>query len=355
MLTLRGKERRKKRKRGAKRREKGEKKKKKICPEQSRRKGWWRRALPAGKNEREKERKRLDAAATATAAAAAAAADDDDDDDDDESKRGVNRGRGNYGYGGYENPRGWAFRGRHKQRTRRKESLPYNNKRRLLLAQHLNCLCVGGPPYWPSRGDATPALVGGCKGWPPPPRPFFSIPLHIPHFVASLISLSLPLSLFPFVFRCSRAFSILRRERLYMRLSVPLSGLWTSKLPPTLCTHPFIATPPPPPPPPPPPLLLLLLLLHHRSLEAATSPGWPFSLGVSAWPLSATTTTTPLRRATLEKVMPRRRRDAARGSYFIPGERNGAAVATTDTDATALAPRIRAADVASKVLASSQM
>ncbi|CAL1685872.1 unnamed protein product [Lasius platythorax] len=49
--------------------------------------------------------------------------------------------------------------------TRRKESLPCNNKRRLLLAQHLNCLCVGGPPYWPSVGDATPALVGGCKGW----------------------------------------------------------------------------------------------------------------------------------------------------------------------------------------------
>lgn len=87
----------------------------------------------------------------------------------------------------------------------------------------MNCLCVGGPPYWPSRGDATPALVGGCKGWPPPPRPFFSIPLHIPHLLlASSPTLPLPS---PSAFPSSRPFSILPRERLYTRLSVPLSGL----------------------------------------------------------------------------------------------------------------------------------
>ena len=75
--------------------------------------------------------------------------------------------------------------------TRRKESLPCNNKRRLLLAQHLNCLCVGGPPYWPSVGDATPALVGGLQRvvatptvYHPLPTGPTSCPLHRrPYFV----------------------------------------------------------------------------------------------------------------------------------------------------------------------------
>ena len=43
--------------------------------------------------------------------------------------------------------------------------------------------------------------------------------------------------------------------------------------------------------------------------------------------------------------MPRRRRDAAHGPYFIPGGRSGVAVATITTT-TALPPGIRVGSVA---------
>ena len=169
----------------------------------------------------------------------------------------------------------------------RKESLPYNNKRRLLLAQHLNCLCVGGPPYWPSVGDATPALVGGLQGVATTPTPPSSTPPHpstshptATHPLAVLLRLpSIP------------TFSILRRERLYTRLSVPLSGL--RSYPPTPCTRPLVAStvrwrlllPG----------MTLFGLAYRRSRYQPPSP--------SRW-----------------KGMPRRRR-RSRGSYFIPEER----------------------------------
>ncbi|KAG7188484.1 hypothetical protein KM043_008119 [Ampulex compressa] len=86
---------------------------------------------------------------------------------------------------------------------------------------HLNCLCVGGPPYWPSADDATPPLVGGCKGWPPPPTVF------LPHAAASGVP------------PCPGLPPYLRGKRLYTRLSVP--AIWTSNLdspPPALLNHP---------------------------------------------------------------------------------------------------------------------
>lgn len=149
-----------------------------------------------------------------------------------------------------------------------------------------------------------------------------------PYPSTSLTSSPLPLPS-PSAFPSSRPFSILRRERLYTRLSVPLSGLrsylrhsapTSSSSPPSrLCRYRRCITvrwrllPPRDDP-------FRLAYRRARALSSTTT-----TITTTA---VTTTTATSLRRPTLEKVMPRRRRDAARGSYFIPG---GRSVATTRT------------------------
>lgn len=141
------------------------------------------------------------------------------------------------------------------------------------------------------RASATRLLRwwGDCKGWPPPPRPFFypSTSLNQPPDRHPPPRCPPPTSLHPGVFYPPERTAI---------HAAKCTAIWTSKLPP------------------PPDTLHSPPRCIHRSLEAATPRDDPFRL---AYRRSRYQPPSPSR----WKGMPRRRR-RSRGSYFIPEERN---------------------------------